>query len=125
MDYIKEQLRKEKNVIPYGEQNIEENIYNNEFEKEVAKACKKAGYGVTSAFDTAGYKIDLVIFDGDKRLGIECDGVEDVNSRPQKQVKKQFILERCGWRILRISAREWHYSQKVCLDKIKQQFDTM
>jgi superfamily I DNA and/or RNA helicase len=125
MDYIKEQLRREKNVIPYGEQNVEENIYNNEFEKEVAKACKKAGYGVTSAFDTAGYKIDLVLFDGDKRLGIECDGVEDANSRPQKQVRKQFILERCGWRILRISAREWHYSPKVCLDKIKQQFDTM
>ena len=37
--------------------------------------------------------------------------------------EKQFILERCGWKVLRVSAREWHYSQKVCMDKIKQQFE--
>jgi len=125
LDYIKEQIKREKRIIPHGEQNVEENIYNNEFEKNVAKACKKAGYGVTSAFDTAGYKIDLVIYDGEKRLAVECDGAEDKNSKPQNQVKKQLILERCGWRVLRISSREWHYSEKVCMDKIKQQFETL
>lgn len=125
LEYIKEQIRRENIAIPVGEQNIEENIYNNDFEKEIAKACKKQGYGVMSNFDTAGYKIDLVIVDGDKRLAVECDGFEDIGQKPQNQVKKQFILERCGWKILRISAREWHYSQKVCLDKIKQNLDNL
>lgn len=125
LEYIREQLRREKRFIPHGEQNVEENIYNNEFEKDVAKACKKAGYGVTSSFDTAGYKIDLVIFDGEKRLAVECDGVEDTGTKPQNQVKKQLILERCGWTVLRISKREWHYSEKVCIDKIKQQFENL
>ena len=78
-----------------------------------------------SGFDTAGYKIDIVISDGDKKLAIECDGLEDEGQKPINQIKKQFILERCGWKILRISVREWHYSQKVCVDKIKQQFESL
>ncbi|MEI8377413.1 MAG: AAA domain-containing protein [bacterium] len=125
LDYIKEQLKKEQRQTVIGTQDIEENIYNNIFEKEVAKACKKEGYNVMTGFDTAGYKIDIVISEGDKKLGIECDGLEDEGQRPTNQIKKQFILERCGWKILRVSAREWHYSQKVCLDKIKQQFESL
>jgi len=126
LDYIKEQIKKEQRAVVLGTQNIEENIYNNAFEKEIAKACKKVGYNVMSDFDTAGYKIDIVISEGgDKKLAIECDGLEDQGKRPMNQIKKQFILERCGWKVLRISAREWHYSQKVCVDKIKQQFESL
>lgn len=131
LEYIQEQIKKEQKIIAAKEYDIDEYIFNNSLEKEVAKEAKKAGFEVQSNFDTAGYQIDLVIADSKgNQLAIECDGLEDeTKSGGQKtalnQVKKQFILERCGWKILRITAREWHYSNKVCIDKIKNYFENL
>lgn len=124
-DYIYGQNKKEIQAPEAENISIEENLFNNDFEKQVATACKKAKYGVISNFETAGYKIDLMVTQGNKRIAIECDGLDDEFQKNTNQIKKQFILERCGWKVLRISIREWHYSDKVCMDKIKNAFDTM
>lgn len=124
-DYIYDQNKKDNTPKELENISIEENLFNNDFEKKVATACKKAKYDVVSNFASAGYKIDLVVTSGDKRIAVECDGMEDEFQKNPDAIKKQFILERCGWKVLRFSVREWHYSDKVCMDKIKNAFETM
>ena len=41
-------------------------------------------------------------------------------SKLLKSLEKQEILERCGWKVARINSREWHYSKKACINKLKE-----
>lgn len=100
----------------------QEQFYKNDVEKEIAEQCKQAGLKVLSNFSSAGYLIDLVVTDGIRQIAVECDGIIDKNSKPLRQIKKHAILERCGWNVLRITAREWYGFPKVCLDRILNNF---
>jgi superfamily I DNA/RNA helicase/very-short-patch-repair endonuclease len=93
--------------------------YNNSLEKEVAELCIEEGLEVITGFESAGFRLDLVVSDGEKQILIECDGQEDKITKPVKKVWKQAVLERCGWKIIRITAREWYYSKNACLEKIR------
>ncbi|MDD3150519.1 MAG: AAA domain-containing protein [Candidatus Gastranaerophilales bacterium] len=99
-----------------------EKIFNNTLEENISKICEENGLKVISNFESAGYEIDLVISDGQKYIAVECDGIADENPISVKQTKKHSILERCGWIIIRITAREWYYSSKVCTDRILSHF---
>lgn len=94
---------------------IEENFYKNNFEKDVAQAIRDLGHEVKAGVETAGFSIDLVVND---KIAIECDGVEDNKRLAGTNMKKQSILERSGFKINRITYREWQYSQKACLDRV-------
>lgn len=94
---------------------IEENFYKNSFEKEVAQTIRDLGHEVQAGVEIAGFNIDLLIND---KIAVECDGVED-NKRPSAtNMKKQAILERSGFKINRITFREWQYSPQACLDRV-------
>ncbi|EKE03540.1 MAG: hypothetical protein ACD_20C00191G0017 [uncultured bacterium] len=108
-------------------ESVQEN-YNNSMEEEIAQLCKEEGLTVIPNFESAGFKIDLVVSDEISSLAIECNGYNEsvsLNSSVFKQenyskeIWKQSILERCGWKVLRITAREWSYSQKACINRIK------
>ena len=99
--------------------------YNNSFEREVAIACSEYGFEILSGFETAGLRVDLIVSDGNNKIVVECDGVDDELERPVRPSYKQEILERCGFKIVRVTAREWHYSQNACLAKIKQELINM
>jgi len=94
---------------------FDENIYKNSFEKEVADTFRDLGHSVTCGVDIAGLSVDLLI---DNKFVIECDGIEDKISSKVSNMKKQAIIERSGLKVSRISAREWQYSQKACIDRI-------
>ena len=108
---------------------IQEN-YNNSMEKEIAELCREEGFKVLPNFESAGFNIDLVISNEFDSIAVECCGYNESislnpseNSRQEdfsKEIWKQSILERCGWKILRITAREWSYSQKACINRIKE-----
>ena len=91
------------------------NIYKNEFEKEVAQAFRDLGHTVVCGVDIAGLSADLVV---DNKFVIECDGVEDKTPSKISNMKKQTIIERSGLKVSRISAREWQYSPKACIDRV-------
>jgi very-short-patch-repair endonuclease len=59
---------------------------------------------------------DIII---DKTV-IEIDGVEDEIKCRFNDMKKQAIMERCGYNVIRITKREWQLSQSSCLDRIRQ-----
>lgn len=85
--------------------------YKNKLEKEVAQAIRELGYEVKAGVEIAGFNADLLV---DNKIIIEIDGADD----QQQNMRKQSILERCGFRVNRITFREWHYSPKICLDRV-------
>lgn len=98
------------------EEGFDENIYKNSLEKTVAEEIRKLGHKVCAGVEIAGLSADLVV---DDKFIIEIDGVEDAKKLHHlSNMKKQAILERCGFKVKRITFREWQYSPKACLDRV-------
>lgn len=112
VSYIKHYLERKK-ALENNE--IDENIYKNKFEREVAEAIKKLEHRVVAGSEIAGLSADLVV---DDKFIVEIDGVEDSKRSNMSAMKKQSILERCGFKVKRITYREWQYSSKACLDRV-------
>ncbi|MFH1114024.1 MAG: AAA domain-containing protein [Pseudomonadota bacterium] len=74
------------------------------FEVDVYLRIKDSGFrSVRPQFEVAGYFIDLVVEGLESRLAVECDG--DAFHGPEqyaKDMSRQRLLERCGWRFWRI-----------------------
>lgn len=94
---------------------INEDFYKNTFEKEIAQCIRDLGRKVQAGVEIAGFSVDLFV---DDKIAIEIDGVEDQKRLSSTNMKKQAILERSGYKINRITFREWHYSPKACLDRV-------
>ena len=71
--------------------------------------------------EAAGVITDLLIKDEyGNEIELECDGAEDSVKTGMPDTKKQTILERAGYRVERVSVREWSHSPAACVDRIKQ-----
>ncbi len=96
--------------------------YKSPTHEEIAKLFEDEGIKVIPDFEVAGFTIDFVISDGFNSIAVELDAfeAEENPDKLMKSIEKQQILERCGWKIARLSSREWHYSKKACINKIKE-----
>lgn len=94
---------------------IDENIYKNSLEREIAEQIRSLGHTVKAGIEIAGLSADLLV---DDKFVIEVDGVEDNMKQSVSNMKKQAILERCGFSVRRVTYREWQYSSKACLDRL-------
>lgn len=94
---------------------IEENYYKNSFEKDVAQVLRDLDYKVQAGCEIAGFSLDLLVND---KIAIECDGMEDNRRLQFTNMKKQTILERSGYKINRITYREWQYSKQACIERV-------
>ena len=112
MSYIEEYNNK-KQAIANCE--IDENIYKNKLEREIAEQIRALGHTVSAGVDIAGLSADLLI---DDKFIVEVDGVEDNEPQRISNMKKQSILERCGFKVNRITYREWQYSSNACLNRV-------
>jgi len=112
VSYVKEYLERKRAL---ANDEFDANIYKNKFEKEVADEIRKLDHRVLAGADIAGLSADLVV---DDKFIIEIDGVEDSKRTSMSNMKKQSILERCGFKVKRITYREWQYSPKACLDRV-------
>ena len=106
-----------------NELKIDDNIYKNSFEKEVANCLRDEGFEVEAGRTVAGLSSDLTVKDPTGRaLIVECDGVEDNVKSNKTQIKKQTLMERTGTTVERISFREWYTSPQGCIERIKNIF---
>lgn len=112
LSYVQEYEAKHKLIM---EDKIDENIYKNNFEREVAQTIRSLGREVKAGVDIAGFSVDLLV---DDKIAIEIDGVEDNKKLSATNLKKQAILERSGFKINRITFREWQYSHQACIDRV-------
>ena len=94
---------------------IDENIYKNSLEKEVAEKIRELDHKVVGGSEIAGLSADLLV---DDKFVVEIDGLEDKTKSYISNMKKQAIIERSGYKVKRITYREWQYSPKACLDRI-------
>jgi len=79
------------------------------FEKEVLRRLIDAGFEVTPQHQVGFYRIDIVVWDGDRRLAIECDGerYHTLDDLP-RDLARQATLERLGWTFVRIRGSQWY-----------------
>lgn len=102
-----------KQAVLSGE--IDENIYKNSLEREVADKIRELDHRVVAGAEIAGLSADLLV---DDKFVIEIDGVDDKTKSHISNMKKQAIIERSGFKVKRITFREWQYSSKACLDRV-------
>lgn len=87
------------------------------FEREVAHRIAGRGLRVFAQVKIAGYSIDLVVEGADgKQLAVECDG--DHWHGPERfdaDMKRQRVLERCGWKFWRVWGSEFYEGPETAL----------
>lgn len=102
---------------------IEYQPWDSEFEKEVQSEIEKLGLRVYPQFKTCGFRIDLVVTDDKgKVLAVECDGWEfhydEYGKLREEDIERQQILERAGWKVVRITSREFYRDRKKAIEPI-------
>lgn len=102
-----------------------EKLFESDFEKDVYKMLKTRGIELIPQFKVGKYRIDFVVENANgKRVAIECDGdkyhtIEDY----EKDIERQDVLERCGWKFIRIRASQYYYNQDKTINKIIKQLE--
>lgn len=78
------------------------------FEQAVIKRLVAAGFGVVSQVKVGSYRIDMVVSGTGGQVAIECDGARfHPPEKIPEDLERQAILERCGWRFLRIRSTKF------------------
>jgi superfamily I DNA and/or RNA helicase len=98
-----------------------------DFEIDVGKKILGRGYDVVPQFEVIGYKIDLVVQNGDARLAVECDG-DQYHSSPEQveyDIKRQQQLERAGWEFWRVSGSQYYRHQEEALESLWERLDEL
>lgn len=92
----------------------------NDFERDVYDLITARGYRVIPQFEVAGYSIDFVIESEQKRLAVECDGDHWHSSSEQRErdMRRQRVLERCGWSFWRVRGSEFYFDPQRALESL-------
>jgi superfamily I DNA and/or RNA helicase len=75
-----------------------------QFEVEVAQFLTTTGYHIVQQYEVGSYRLDIVVIYQNRKIAVECDG-ERFHSgevKIQQDMERQCILERLGWRFIRI-----------------------
>lgn len=90
------------------------------FEVSVATALSDRGYHLVQQWKVGSYRLDIVAVCGEKKVAIECDG-ERWHSGEEKireDMERQTILERLGWRFIRIRGSEFYRDSKKTIERV-------
>lgn len=99
------------------------------FEVAVAKALQKEGYKIEAQVGSAGFLIDLAVYDPDDEgrflLAIECDGARYHSSAwaRERDRLRQSVLESKGWKFHRIWSTDWFYNKSDEMRKLLNALD--
>ncbi|OLN27948.1 putative DNA helicase [Desulfosporosinus metallidurans] len=90
-----------------------------EFEKQVLFRLRQASYSVHPQWKVGGYRIDMVVESGGQRVALECDGDKwHTEENLAQDMARQAILERLGWRFIRIRGSEYFRDPEGAMQKI-------
>lgn len=115
-EFLLHAVRSTVSEIPRG-------IFDSKFEEQVAQALERSGMRVWPQYEAAGFSIDLVAGDGKNWVAVECDGPTHFDMEERQNfydVWRQGILERAGWRFVRISHRDWERDSNAQIAKVTQ-----
>ena len=82
-------------------------------------SLEKAGYRVTTQWPVGAYRIDMVVEGAGKRLAVECDGERWHSAeRLEEDMARQAILERLGWRFVRIRGSQFFRNPDQAMEPV-------
>ena len=96
------------------------------FEEVVGKTLVAKGYSIIQQWQVGAYRIDMGVVDGNKKVAIECDG-ERYHSGEEKireDMERQTILERLGWRFIRIRGSEYYRNPEETMQQVFVKIDS-
>lgn len=95
------------------------------FEEEVAKSLVARGYDIVQQWKVGSYRIDMVAIYKNLKIAIECDGEAYHSSDEQirADMERQTILERCGWRFLRIRGSEYFRDPQKIIEAVVEELN--
>ena len=80
------------------------------FEASVARYLVAKGFHLVQQWKVGAYRLDMVAVCGIKKVAIECDGERwhSGEDKIREDMERQTILERLGWRFIRIRGSEYY-----------------
>ncbi|MBM6905623.1 DUF3320 domain-containing protein [Collinsella tanakaei] len=90
------------------------------FEESVAKTLVAKGYRISQQEEVGAYRIDIVVYGSDGKVALECDG-DRYHSGAEKlraDLERQTILERLGWRFVRVRGSEYYRDPEAAMERI-------
>ena len=90
------------------------------FEKAVATALSDRGYHLVQQWEVGAYRLDMVAVCGGKTVAIECDGERwhSGDTKIREDMERQTILERLGWRFIRIRGSEYYRAPQQTIERV-------
>lgn len=123
---LKDDDIRKKLILHARNSSVQRNLYaeqeartDSEFERRVLRMLTQAGYHVISQWPVGAYRIDLVVEGAGKRLAVECDGERyHTPDRLEADMARQAILERLGWRFVRIRGSQFFRNPERALEPL-------
>ncbi len=86
----------------------------------MAKALIDRGYHLEQQRSVGAYRLDMVAVCGGRAVAIECDGerFHSGESKIREDMERQTILERLGWRFIRIRGSEYYREPGKCMERV-------
>jgi len=96
------------------------------FERDTASELVRLDYRLIPQYPVAGKRIDLVVEGAKTRLAIECDG-DDWHGpdRYEADMARQRMLERCGWKFVRIRGSAFYANRQREVARVVEQLHTL
>lgn len=97
------------------------------FEAEVGRFLATRGYRFERQKQVGAYRLDIVVSGEDSQVALECDG-ERWHSGEEKirqDMERQAILERIGWRFIRIRGSEFYRNRDKAMERVFQELGQM
>ena len=105
--------------------------YDSDFEMAVAERLRANGWTIRTQIGVSKFRIDLGVVHPDKPgeflAGIECDGAayhSSASARDRDRVR-HIILERLGWRLLRVWSTDWFIDPGTRLDQLHHDLEAL
>jgi hypothetical protein len=96
-------------------------LFDSELQSDLCRILGAEGYRVVPRYAVGGHTIDVVVTGGgNARVGILCDGGRALPDQDIHGVlEHQMILERLGWKLIRIRASEYFRDPKKELERLR------
>jgi very-short-patch-repair endonuclease len=90
------------------------------FEAAVGKLLVAEGYNIVQQWEIGAYRIDMVAVYQGRKIAIECDGerYHSTDDQVRSDMERQTILERLGWRFIRIRGSEYYKNPDAAIKRV-------
>lgn len=91
-----------------------------QFEVAVAKTLISRGYHLVQQWKVGAYRLDMVAVCNNMNVAIECDGerFHSGDAKIREDMERQTILERLGWRFIRIRGSEYYRNPEKSIERV-------